>query len=205
MASPVTAWSSVGLLRRTLTSTEYAVAMREYGQGSRPSMSEPASRSYKCGPARFGFLGDPRGLCIRTSTTGSRWRKPRRASRRRSTRRRLIADRRRGAHARGRLPTVVTSRSVVTAHEVEALLDASVGASPDPINVMNYLNWGVARAFGIVGGVRIEPELRALGYDPAAAYAVPRRRAVQEVEQRSGTPNTPASRRAYASTACPWR
>lgn len=50
---------------------------------------------------------------------------------------------------------VVTSRVVVAEHEVEAVLDRLVGPSPSPINVMDYLDWGVARAFGMVGGFRI--------------------------------------------------
>lgn len=50
---------------------------------------------------------------------------------------------------------VITSRSVIADHEVEALLDRLVGPSPDPINRMAYLDWGVARAFGQVGGFRV--------------------------------------------------
>src|SRR5438552_849428 len=42
---------------------------------------------------------------------------------------------------------VVTSRSVVSDHEIEALLDELVGPNPRPINSMDYLDWGVARAF----------------------------------------------------------
>jgi len=51
---------------------------------------------------------------------------------------------------------VVTSRVVVAEHEIEGLLDRLIGPSPDPINAMNYLDWGVARAFGMVGGFRIK-------------------------------------------------
>lgn len=50
---------------------------------------------------------------------------------------------------------VVTSRSVVRAHEIETMLDARVGPSPDPINEMNYIDWGVMRAFGMNGGLRV--------------------------------------------------
>lgn len=50
---------------------------------------------------------------------------------------------------------VITSRSVIADHEVEALLDRLVGPNPDPVNRMAYLDWGVARAFGKVGGWRI--------------------------------------------------
>jgi hypothetical protein len=47
---------------------------------------------------------------------------------------------------------VVTARSVISVHEIEALLDRIVGPNPEPINTMDYLDWGVARAFGMVGG-----------------------------------------------------
>jgi hypothetical protein len=50
---------------------------------------------------------------------------------------------------------VVTSRSVVSSHEIEALLDQLVGPNPHPINTMDYLDWGVARAFGMVGGFTV--------------------------------------------------
>jgi hypothetical protein len=50
---------------------------------------------------------------------------------------------------------VITSRVVIAQHEVEALLDDLVGPSSDPINTMDYLDWGVARAFGKVGGFRM--------------------------------------------------
>lgn len=50
---------------------------------------------------------------------------------------------------------VVTSRPVIATHEVEALLDEVVGPNPSPINTMHYLDWGVARAFGMVGGFRV--------------------------------------------------
>jgi len=48
---------------------------------------------------------------------------------------------------------VVTSRSVVSAHEIETMLDARIGPSSDPINAMNYIDWGVMRAFGMVGDI----------------------------------------------------
>lgn len=51
---------------------------------------------------------------------------------------------------------VVTSRPVVSVHEIEAILDSWVGANPDPINKMDYLDWGAARAFGRVGGFQIK-------------------------------------------------
>jgi hypothetical protein len=53
---------------------------------------------------------------------------------------------------------VVTSRSVIADHEVEALLDRVVGPRPEPFVPVAYLDWGVARAFGKVGGFRIVDE-----------------------------------------------
>lgn len=53
---------------------------------------------------------------------------------------------------------VVTGRDVISAHEVEEMLDRVVGPSPTPVNTMSYLDWGVARAFGMVGGFRIRRE-----------------------------------------------
>ncbi len=35
-------------------------------------------------------------------------------------------------------------------------LDGIVGPSPHPINSVDYLDWGVARAFGMVGGFRVK-------------------------------------------------
>ncbi len=51
---------------------------------------------------------------------------------------------------------VITSRVMIANHEVEALLDELVGPSSRPINEMDYLDWGVARAFGMVGGFRVK-------------------------------------------------
>ena len=50
---------------------------------------------------------------------------------------------------------VITSRDVIATHEVETLLDEVAGPNPQPINTMDYLDWGLARAFGMVGGFRI--------------------------------------------------
>lgn len=50
---------------------------------------------------------------------------------------------------------VVTARSVISIHEIEAVLDRVLGPRPEPINEMDYLDWGVARAFGKVGGFRV--------------------------------------------------
>src|SRR3984893_13375962 len=38
---------------------------------------------------------------------------------------------------------VVTSRSVVSSHEIETLLDRIVGPNPKPVNRMDYVDWGV--------------------------------------------------------------
>ncbi len=50
---------------------------------------------------------------------------------------------------------VITSRSVIADHEIEARLDRLIGPSPRPIRSMAYLDWGIARAFGMVGGIRV--------------------------------------------------
>ncbi len=50
---------------------------------------------------------------------------------------------------------VVSSRSVVSVHEIETMLDARIGPSIDPINEMNYIDWGVMRAFGMNGALVI--------------------------------------------------
>ena len=51
---------------------------------------------------------------------------------------------------------VVTSRFVIATHEIEGLLDRLVGLNSQPINTMDYLDWGVFRAFGMVGGLGIK-------------------------------------------------
>ena len=53
---------------------------------------------------------------------------------------------------------VVTNRAVVATHEIEALLDQKVGPNPEPINTMDYLDWGVFRAMGLVGGIKIKSD-----------------------------------------------
>ena len=137
---------------------------------------------------------------------------------------------------------VVTSRSVVSAHEIETMLDARIGPSGDPINEMNYIDWGVMRAFGMNGALVVrdrstgedrteearanhpdgpeafdriiwegqlglnrsvldgptpeeEPEMRATGWNPRAAFAVAERRAQQEIEQVARFDADPAWRR----------
>jgi hypothetical protein len=50
---------------------------------------------------------------------------------------------------------IVMSRSVISSHEIEALLDQIVGPNPHPINTMDYLDWAVARSFGMVGSFRV--------------------------------------------------
>ncbi len=51
---------------------------------------------------------------------------------------------------------VITPLSVVAVHEIEAVLDRAVGPNPEPINTTSYLDWGVDRAYGRVGGITIE-------------------------------------------------
>ena len=51
---------------------------------------------------------------------------------------------------------VVTPLADVVSHEVEALLDKVLGPRQLPLNSTSYLDWGVERAFGKVGGLRIE-------------------------------------------------
>lgn len=73
---------------------------------------------------------------------------------------------------------VVMCRSIVSAHEIEAMLDRIVGPSPNPINSMDYLDWGVARAFGMVGGFKwrssrgedVTAEVRSAHADGPAAF-----------------------------------
>ena len=43
----------------------------------------------------------------------------------------------------------------MVAHEIEALLDGLHGPSPDPVNTMDYLDWGIMRALGMHGGVKV--------------------------------------------------
>ena len=50
---------------------------------------------------------------------------------------------------------VISSRLDIVTHEVETLLDDRVGPSHRPINTLPYLDRGVARAFGMVGGFRV--------------------------------------------------
>ena len=50
---------------------------------------------------------------------------------------------------------VVTSRDVIATHEIEALLNDLVGPNPNPINVVDYLDWGVFRALGMRGGFKV--------------------------------------------------
>src|SRR5450755_1474167 len=50
---------------------------------------------------------------------------------------------------------VISSRPDIATHEIETLLDTRVEPNPKPINTLPYLDWGVARAFGMVGGFRV--------------------------------------------------
>ena len=49
----------------------------------------------------------------------------------------------------------MTSRHVVATHEIEALLDRLIGPNPNPINAMNYLDWGIFRALGMRGNIQV--------------------------------------------------
>ena len=53
---------------------------------------------------------------------------------------------------------VVTNRAVVAIHEIEALLDREVCPNPEPINTMDYLDWGILRAMGVAGDIRVRSE-----------------------------------------------
>ena len=57
---------------------------------------------------------------------------------------------------------VITSRDIIVTHEVEALLDTLAGPSPEPVNPMDYLDWGALRAVGMDGSLRV---LNARGED----------------------------------------
>lgn len=50
---------------------------------------------------------------------------------------------------------VVMDRSIISTHEIEALLDRLIGSNPHPIDCLDYLDWGVIRAFGRMGGLKI--------------------------------------------------
>lgn len=50
---------------------------------------------------------------------------------------------------------VVTNRHVIATHEIEALLDHLIGPNPNPINPMHYLDWGVFRAMGLSGNLKV--------------------------------------------------
>ncbi len=68
---------------------------------------------------------------------------------------------------------VVTSRSVVSTHEIESLLDRIAGPNPKPINSMDYLDWGVARALGMVGGFKVRSSSSGEDLTPAVRNAHP--------------------------------
>ncbi len=54
--------------------------------------------------------------------------------------------------------SVVASRVDIGAHEVEALFDDLFGPSRRPVNAMHYLDWGVMRALGLDGTMRVVNE-----------------------------------------------
>ena len=51
---------------------------------------------------------------------------------------------------------VVTSLSEVVTHEVETVLDQSLGPSPVPLSSTDYLGWGVSGALGRVTDIRVK-------------------------------------------------
>lgn len=71
-----------------------------------------------------------------------------------------IRDRRRRSDIRkviehlGRF-AIVTNRHVIATHEIEALLNRLVGPNPNPINTMHYLDWGIFRAMGLRGNLKV--------------------------------------------------
>lgn len=71
-----------------------------------------------------------------------------------------IGDRRRRSDLRNAIEClgkffVVTSRYVIATHEIEALLDNFVGPNPEPVNSVDYLDWGIFRALGMNGAIRV--------------------------------------------------
>lgn len=50
---------------------------------------------------------------------------------------------------------VVSSRLVIAELEIEAMLDEKIGPGSSPVVSVPYLDWGVERAFGKVGGIRV--------------------------------------------------
>ena len=50
---------------------------------------------------------------------------------------------------------VVADRSLISRHEIETVLDRLVDPNPRPLPVLDYLDWGVSRAFGRVGGFNV--------------------------------------------------
>ena len=50
---------------------------------------------------------------------------------------------------------VVTSLWTIECHEVEAVLDSTVGANPNPIGYNDYIDWGILRAAGMDGRLKI--------------------------------------------------
>ena len=52
----------------------------------------------------------------------------------------------------------MTSLWTIERHEVEAVLDNAVGANPNPIGYNDYLDWGILRAAGRDGRLKIRDE-----------------------------------------------
>jgi hypothetical protein len=55
---------------------------------------------------------------------------------------------------------VVMARHLISRHEIEAILDERFGPSPAPIEPMSYLDWGILRAFGRDGTLRVMDHAR---------------------------------------------
>ena len=51
---------------------------------------------------------------------------------------------------------VVTALTIVVTHEIQAVLDEILGPYPGLVNATDYLDWGVDRAFGKRGGLKVE-------------------------------------------------
>ena len=53
---------------------------------------------------------------------------------------------------------VVTSRSMISIHEIENMFDELAGPRSTPIPSVDYLDWGITRAFGIDSNLRVFDE-----------------------------------------------
>ena len=95
--------------------------------------------------------------------------------------------------------SVITSRTVIATLEVDALLDKLIGRSSTPIEGASYLDWGVARALGKVGGFTVRDasgaditaEARYSHPDGPEAFDATLRQAEIELNRRSLEGPTP--------------